>query len=231
MKCKVVQWEGDIDFLSAAGNGDIAAVEKLLKQGSDVNTQDEEGKTALMYAVMNSHTDVIRQLLEAGADVAIKDNGGDTASDLAGSQSNWGIFLILNGTVCPFCGEPPDPDKAYCSHYLGGGDRGNDDEFNEALNEIASEFSSLVEELDGDSFEAVLSNAPKDLTTLFELIQEYGKYYWMALEGVEVTHFESCVPLMASDNEDCFHADKEAFIKKVKKDTERSIIWLATQMG
>jgi ankyrin repeat protein len=67
-------------FVSAAGAGDLAAVQKLLARGVDINAKgDAIGRTALMAASLNGRTDVVRALLRKGADVNAKDDLGHTA--------------------------------------------------------------------------------------------------------------------------------------------------------
>lgn len=56
---------------------EIAAI--LIKHGADVNIPDEDGRTALNWAVTMHHTKTVELLLQHGADVNIVDNLGMTA--------------------------------------------------------------------------------------------------------------------------------------------------------
>ncbi len=54
---------------SAAQDGDLDLVKRLLAEGHDINAFDELGKTPLHYAVEGEQFDVARYLIEHGADV------------------------------------------------------------------------------------------------------------------------------------------------------------------
>jgi len=54
-------------------------VKTLIESAADVNERDDEGRTALMFAVTNMHTDSAKALLEHGADVNVTANDGSTA--------------------------------------------------------------------------------------------------------------------------------------------------------
>ena len=59
----------------AAKNGKLSRVEKLLAKGTiDINASDEDdGRTALHWAVRNNHLDVVRLLLDSGASINLAD--------------------------------------------------------------------------------------------------------------------------------------------------------------
>jgi ankyrin repeat protein len=50
-----------------------------LKRGADVNSQDNDGWTALMEAAAKGRADVVRTLLAHGADAQVKNKKGWTA--------------------------------------------------------------------------------------------------------------------------------------------------------
>ncbi|RIK61584.1 hypothetical protein DCC62_27540 [candidate division KSB1 bacterium] len=62
-------------LMSAAYNGDIAEVRKLIKEGADVNETNVEGQTALMSATRQNQVEVVKVLVENGADVNSKAQG------------------------------------------------------------------------------------------------------------------------------------------------------------
>ena len=54
-------------FLQAVKRGDVAEVKKLIDEGTDVNAQNKEGYTALIWASNDGHTEIVELLEEAGA--------------------------------------------------------------------------------------------------------------------------------------------------------------------
>jgi ankyrin repeat protein len=65
--------------MRAALEGNTDTVRELIQEGVDINQRDENGRTALMFAVMNSHYETMKVLLEHGADVQAKSDQGGTA--------------------------------------------------------------------------------------------------------------------------------------------------------
>jgi len=76
-------------------------IEALLDAGASVNAQNEQGVTALIYAVSNGKQGAVRLLLERGADPNMRDAGGDTALAIArrqaGDRSMPAIIASLEG--------------------------------------------------------------------------------------------------------------------------------------
>ena len=63
----------------AAARGYANEVRQLLRMpGSDVDTEDEEGRTPLMVAADKRHHDVMKVLLDTGCDVNLKDCHGNS---------------------------------------------------------------------------------------------------------------------------------------------------------
>jgi ankyrin repeat protein len=67
------------DLLVAIRDGDHLRVQKLLRTGTDVNTRDADGTTALMHSVIESDATMIKLLLDAGAEVNAKNTQGSSA--------------------------------------------------------------------------------------------------------------------------------------------------------
>lgn len=72
-------------IFEAALSGLRPEVIKILEKGIDINAQDEDGRTVLMYASFNGHSELIRDLLLRGAKVNLQDVNGRTALMLAAS--------------------------------------------------------------------------------------------------------------------------------------------------
>lgn len=83
------------DLISATYRKDQRAVDKLLGAGAGINSTDEDGRTALMHAVLDSDADpsFIRYLLEQGA-----------SPDIADGCQCW--------TALHFAAQAEDPDIA-----------------------------------------------------------------------------------------------------------------------
>lgn len=63
----------DQELIAAAGRGDSAGVQALLKAGAGVTARDGRGRTALLAATHDNRIEVARVLIAAGADVNAKD--------------------------------------------------------------------------------------------------------------------------------------------------------------
>ncbi len=79
-----------VSFRRAAQDGDLAALERLLLQQSDINARDAQGRSALMLATVNGRAGAVAALLAHGADPNAADAQGRTplAAALAAGQSD-----------------------------------------------------------------------------------------------------------------------------------------------
>jgi Ankyrin repeats (many copies) len=80
---------------SAAASGDTLQTTALLDQGAALDARDEQGRTPLMLAVMQSRLDVVRLLLNRGADPNIADNAGRTPLQQAKRQNLREVAVLL----------------------------------------------------------------------------------------------------------------------------------------
>jgi hypothetical protein len=63
---------GAESLFSAIRNGDHSQVQRLLRNGADVNAAEVDGTTALMHAAIESDEKMLRLLVAAGAEVNAK---------------------------------------------------------------------------------------------------------------------------------------------------------------
>jgi hypothetical protein len=70
-------------FLQTAKKGDLKTLKDLLPNVKNINMQDANGMTALMYAAQNNHVAIIEELLKENSDISLKNKQGKTALDLA----------------------------------------------------------------------------------------------------------------------------------------------------
>ena len=72
---EVLDYQDPNPLMSAiATDQPLAAIQKILDSGIDVNAQDATGNTALHYAIFRENRKLIKLLLNHGADVDIKNN-------------------------------------------------------------------------------------------------------------------------------------------------------------
>jgi len=83
-------------LIRAAEAGDITTVQRLLKEGADINRRDALGRTPVMAATHNNQVDTVHVLIQAGADINIRDNRMDNPFLYAGAE---GLLDILKLTI------------------------------------------------------------------------------------------------------------------------------------
>ena len=86
-------------LLNASQSGELEEVKRLLNAGAEVNTKDNDGRTALMAASRYGHTEIAKVLISKGADVNARDMIGYTALTMSCVTGHTEIvkFLISNG--------------------------------------------------------------------------------------------------------------------------------------
>ena len=81
--------------MGAASNGRERVVDLLLQHGADINVQESNGGTALMFAVSNGHERVVELLLRAGASAKARSVAGETALQMAMREGHAGCIRLL----------------------------------------------------------------------------------------------------------------------------------------
>jgi ankyrin repeat protein len=76
------------DFVELVKTGTPQQIQAAIDKGEDVNAQDKNGLTPLMWAAgFNQNSEAITTLLKAGADVKARDNAGKTPLMYAAAAS------------------------------------------------------------------------------------------------------------------------------------------------
>ena len=85
-----------LPLLKFALEGDIELMKRELENGENVNRQDENGRTALMYASSTGFTGNVEIILQYNANVNLQENkNGWTALHIAAIFGYTGIFELL----------------------------------------------------------------------------------------------------------------------------------------
>ncbi len=96
---KVDDINGTSDYgtplMAAVVKGNSNIVEILLEEKADTNIADNNGTTAMHYAVMFKKYEIIKLLLRAEADINLKDNRGQSALDYAAIYNDKKINNLL----------------------------------------------------------------------------------------------------------------------------------------
>jgi len=78
----------------AADKDDVAAIKKMLSDGTEIDARDTSGSTALLVATRANKVNAAKALIEAGADVNAKDNISDSAYLYAGARGHQDILKL-----------------------------------------------------------------------------------------------------------------------------------------
>ena len=83
------------DLIEAIRKGHPAVVHAFLAKGSDPNSRDGNGGTALHWAASRGSTEIARLLLDAGADPAATDGDGKTPREVAEAKGKNKLVELL----------------------------------------------------------------------------------------------------------------------------------------
>ena len=86
----------EVRMRDAAQNSDIAEVNRLLDDGVNVNSFDDDGNTALHLATLNGNIEIVKALLLSGANFNAANNDGNTVLDLAFTGKNIEVIRVLH---------------------------------------------------------------------------------------------------------------------------------------
>src|SRR5690606_16401499 len=85
----------DQNLADAAEQGDLATIERLVQNGTKVDSRLLDGTTALHWAVLRDQVDAARMLLDHGADPAAVNRNGMTPLYLAAQNGNAAMVALL----------------------------------------------------------------------------------------------------------------------------------------
>ncbi len=85
----------DHDLLEAAGKGDSRKAKAAIAAGANVDVQDSDGSTALIYAAVTNDVGLANLLLSKGAKVDLKDKQGATALHVAVDRNSQAVAQAL----------------------------------------------------------------------------------------------------------------------------------------
>ncbi len=102
----VVDGMADVDALLIVSSeaGDVDGIKKALKDGANLQTQDELDTSPLRWAIRKGHTDAVEELLNAGADVNhLSENGWTPLMEAAASGNKKLVDLLVEkGAITKF---------------------------------------------------------------------------------------------------------------------------------
>ena len=93
----LVDSELNLNFLELVKQKNTEDLDAYIEQGVDVNFQDRDGKTALMYATLNNDISLVNFLLDHGAKMSLKDQTKMTAYFYA-YQNGYSELVFLLAT-------------------------------------------------------------------------------------------------------------------------------------
>ncbi len=83
------------NFLNAARDGQLKTIRRFIKDGININSQDESGESALHRAARNNRIRVVELLLLNSCNINIKDEQGDTPLLRAQLRGSAEVFNLL----------------------------------------------------------------------------------------------------------------------------------------
>ncbi|OJF69408.1 hypothetical protein BK026_11740 [Alteromonas sp. V450] len=86
---------GNTALMGAIFKGHVSVAKRLVFADCDIDEENEQGQTALMFASLFDRQEIINTLIDKGADPKHVDKSGNTVADIALSQGNYGLATRL----------------------------------------------------------------------------------------------------------------------------------------
>ena len=87
------------NIFEAAQSGDTGFIINYIKNGGNVNLKDQDGKTALIYAVEKKDDNIVKLLIDAKADVNVRSHGWTVLMDAQGSTNIMNMLIDAGADV------------------------------------------------------------------------------------------------------------------------------------
>jgi len=83
------------EFMAAAEEGNIKEIQRLIGEGIDIDSKDEDGFTAIHWAAQEGFEEVTKILIQKGADINSQDEEGSPPLEVACLYNHFGIVKLL----------------------------------------------------------------------------------------------------------------------------------------
>ena len=108
----------DMRLIEAVKAGNHAEAESLIKEGADVNQQDDQGWTPLNFAAGKGDLALVKLLVDSGADVFKVGRDQRTPYMIALAAGRVSVVKYLREVEDNYPGEkPPRRERKYCKAY------------------------------------------------------------------------------------------------------------------
>ena len=108
----------DLGLIEMARSGNCSEAEKLIKNGADVNQQDDQGWTPLNFASGKGDLAMVKLLVENGAEIFKVGRDQRTPYMIALAAGRVSVVKYLREAEENYPGEkPPRPEQKYCKAY------------------------------------------------------------------------------------------------------------------
>jgi len=86
---------GNTALMGAIFKGHVSVAKQLVFADCDIDEENEQGQTALMFASLFDRQEIINTLIDKGANPAHMDKAGNSVADIALSQGNYELAKVL----------------------------------------------------------------------------------------------------------------------------------------